>query len=125
MKNMTRGAVLILLLAAVTGCGMFKGRHRQEDFYFGSYSEGEALFKQKKYEQALSRYQAYIDENPEGNLSVIARYYMAKCYVGMGKKDEAKEIFQKIQKEHPDLVWANFSEAQLKELSAPAVPASK
>ena len=58
---------------------------------------------------------------------MIARYYMGKCYAAMGKPAEAKEIFQKITKEHPDLVWANFSEAQLKELNAApaAAPASK
>ncbi len=121
MKNFLRGAVLIVLLVAVSGC-IFKGRHTEEDFYFGSYSEAEALFKQKKYPQALQRYQAYVDENPEGNLAVIARYYMAKCYVAMGKPEEAKPIFEKIQQQHPELPWANFSEAQLKELSASPAP---
>jgi hypothetical protein len=34
--------------------------------------------------------------------------------------EEAKKIFDKIAQEHPDLVWANFSKTQLKELEKPA-----
>ena len=83
------------------------------------------MYDKKDYERALQKYQAYIDENPEGNLAVIAQYYMGRCYAALGQPEQAKPLFEKVLKEHPDLVWANFSEAQLKELQAAGEPAAK
>ena len=95
-------------------------RQSPDNFYFGAYSEAEALFNQKQYERAIQKYQAYIDENPEGNLAVISQYYMAKSHAALGHTEDARVIYQKIVKEHPNLVWANFSDTQIKELkSAP------
>lgn len=113
MKKLT---TLFLLIAMVSTAGCMRRGRGPEDFYFGNYSEAEALYNRKQYDKALQRYQAYVDENPEGNLATISQYYMAKCYVAMNKPEEAKTIFKKIIAEHPDLVWANFSEAQLKEM---------
>ena len=89
-----------------------------ENFYFGEYSEAEALYNQGAYEKAIQKYQGYIDENPEGNLAVISLYYIAKSHAALGHSTEAERLFQKIITDYPDLVWANFSETQLKELSA-------
>lgn len=96
--------------------------HRSQNFYFGNYSEAERLYGKGQYEKAIEKYQAYRDENPQGNLAVIAEYYMAKSYQAIGKNEEAKVHYQEIVKSHPDLVWANFSETQLKELSQKAEP---
>lgn len=123
MKKAVSGILLLLTLTVLAGC--FGRAHRQEDFYFGSYSEAEALYSRKQYDKALQRYQAYIDENPEGNLAVIAQYYMAKCHAALGHTPEAKALFKKIMTEHPDLVWANFSEAQLKDLNKAENEAAK
>lgn len=87
-----------------------------ESFYFGNYSEAEALYNKGQYEKAIQKYQAYVDENPEGNLALISEYYIARSKAALGKTDEAKALFQKIVKEHQDTVWANFSETQLKDL---------
>ncbi len=110
--------ILILAIFMTSGCARMK-RRGPEDFYFGNYSEAEAYYNRKQYDKALPRYQAYIDENPEGNLAVIAQYYMAKCHLALGHVDEAKSIFKRVMTEHPELVWANFSEAQLKEIENP------
>jgi len=91
-------------------------RHSSEQFYFGSYSEAEQLYNKGQYAKAIEKYQNYVDDNPEGNLAVISNYYIAKSHAALGHADQAKEIYQKIIKEHPDLVWANFAETQLKEL---------
>ncbi len=92
-----------------------------EKFYFGAYSEAEALYRNGDYERAIQKYQAYSDENPEGNLAVISQYYIARSHAALGHKDEAKAIFQRIVKDHSDTIWANFSETQMKQLdSAPA-----
>jgi TolA-binding protein len=93
-----------------------------KNFYFGSYSEAEKHYGKQEYEQAVTKYRAYLDENPQGNLAVIAQYYLGKSYAALGKTDEARMQFQKVANEHPDLVWANFSRTQLQELenAAPA-----
>lgn len=93
-----------------------------EKFYFGSYSEAEALYRNGDYERAIQKYQAYTDENPEGNLAVISQYYIARSHAALGHKDQAKAIFQRIISDHPETVWANFSDTQLKQLDS-ATPA--
>lgn len=96
-----------------------------DNFYFGPYSEAESLYNHKQYEKAIQKYQAYVDENPEGNLAVIAKYYMGRSYAAIGKKDEAKTLFEKIVQEHPDLVWANFAQSQMKEMDKAGTSASE
>ncbi len=108
---------LLLILVAAIGFSCARAE-KPESFYFGSYSEAEQLYNRKDYERAIQKYQAYIDENPEGNLSVISQYYIGKSYSALGRTEEAQAIFQKITKDHPDLIWANFSETQLKEMQS-------
>lgn len=107
---------LLILPCLATGCMARKS----QNFYFGNYSEAERLYGKGQYEKAIEKYQAYRDENPEGNLAVIAQYYIAKSYQALGKADEAKKQYHDIIQSHPDLVWANFSKTQLHELGEPA-----
>ncbi len=99
--------------------------HNTETFYFGDYSQAEQLYNKGRYEKAIQKYQAYMDENPEGNLSVISQYYMAKSHAALGHLDEARKMYQDIISQHKDLVWANFSETQLKTLENPSTPVPK
>jgi len=108
--------VLILVLLTFLPVGLGACARTSENFYFGDYSEAEKLFAKSEYDDAILKYQAYIDENPEGNLAVIAEYYIAKSHQALGNTEEAKQRYQRIAKENPDLVWANFSETQLKEI---------
>lgn len=113
-----RSAILPGVLLLVLSLGLSSGCvRRSQNFYFGHYSDAERHYTKGEYEKAIEKYQAYRDENPEGNLAVIAQYYMAKSYQALGKTDEARTAYEQIKKEHPDLVWANFSETQLKELA--------
>jgi TolA-binding protein len=121
MKRLLTFLLIIVMAFSVTACAR---RQSPDNFYFGAYSEAEALYNQKQYERAIQKYQAYIDENPEGNLAVISRYYMGKSHAALGHTEEAKSIFQKIVTEHPNLVWANFSDTQLKELQKASSSAS-
>ena len=118
--------LIVLLLIAGAGLSSCARNRTGENFYFGSYSEAEALYNHGQYEKAIQKYQAYIDENPEGNLALISQYYIGRSHAALGRIDEAKRIFQKIVNEHRDTVWANFSDSQLKELEkAPAAPKAK
>jgi len=111
--------ILNFVAILVTCSALFLGgcAHKSQNFYFGSYSEAERLYGKGEYEKAIAQYQAYREENPEGNLAVIAQYYVAKSYQALGKTDDARQNYNDIIQNHPDLVWANFSKTQLQELS--------
>lgn len=104
-----------LLLIVNASCA-----HRVENYYFGNYSEAERLYQKGEYEKAIQKYQAYIDQNPEGNLAVISLYYIARSHDALGRAEEAKRLYQQIMKDQPDAVWAHFSETRLKEVEKPA-----
>ena len=112
---------MLIAVILIAGCA-----HNPDQFYFGNYSEAERFYAKGQYDRAIQKYQSYIDENPEGNLAVIAAYYMGRSHQALGHIDEAKIIYESIVNNHKDLVWANFSETQLKELasasSRPAAP---
>ena len=107
---------LSVIFIAMMAIGLSACAHNPESFYFGKYSEAEKLYNKGKYPGAIAEYQAYLEENPQGNLAVISHYYIAKSYVALGKPEEARPIFQKILKDNSDSVWANFSKSQLAEL---------
>ena len=108
-----RRLILILMMATL---GLSCAHKQPENFYFGNYSEAEALYNRGQYDKAIQKYQAYVDENPEGNLAIIAQYYIAKSHMALGHYEDAERIFKTTVEKHPDMVWANFSETQLKEL---------
>ena len=100
----------LFLLAVLIGCQNTSG------FHFGAYSEAERLYEKGEYKKAIAKYQDYLKENREGNMVVITYYYMAKSYQNLGLTQEASQLYEKIVKEYPDLIWAGFSKTQLKEL---------
>ena len=118
--------IALCLLAALVLSSCAKLRKNPERFYFGNYSEAEAAFNKGDYALALDKYSAYIAENPEGNLAVIANYYMAKSYASLGQKDKSAALYHEIIAKHADTVWAKFSQTQLEDLKAgsPAAPPS-
>ena len=111
MTSLIKSSSLLLLLLVVASCA-----HNPERYYFGHYSEAERLYGKADYKKAIEKYKAYLNENPEGNLAVISEYYIGKSYAALGRVDDAKEAYNKIVEKHPDLVWANFAQNQLKEL---------
>ncbi|MCB9800144.1 MAG: tetratricopeptide repeat protein [Candidatus Omnitrophica bacterium] len=113
MKNITKILIVMFFPVVLTSCLSKQG---PEKFYFGSYSDAEKFYNAGQYQEAINQYSAYIDENPDGNLAVIATYYSAKSYAALGQLDKARELYQAIQANHPDLIWAKFAETQLKDL---------
>lgn len=115
MKNRNRALSLLLvfLLAACAGC-----KSGPPGFDFGAYSEAERLYEEKKYPEAIAKYEEYLREKPGGNMAVIASYYKAKCHEELGQTGEARKLYDEIVHKHPGLVWADFSKARLVELSA-------
>ncbi len=113
MKKQT--LLLLVLSLSLTSCARWfpKGT---EHFYFGHYSEAEAAFNKGSYQEAIDKYSAYVAENPDGSLAVIAKYYTAKSYANLGQADKARALYQEVMTKHPDLVWAKFAESQLKDM---------
>ncbi len=111
MRFHTYGLLFLMMVFLNFACA-----HHPENFYFGDYSEAERFYNKGDYAKAIEKYQAYRNENPEGNLALISLYYMAKSHAELGHQAEAKALFEQIVKEYPGMVWANFAESQLKEL---------
>jgi TolA-binding protein len=112
-RKLLKTLPILLLLLVLVAC-----RRTSPSFNFGDYSEAERLYEKGKYREAIAKYEEYIRENPEGNMAVIASYYMAKSYEGLGETDEARQIYEKIKKGHPGLIWADFSKTRLEELAS-------
>ena len=102
---------LILSVFILSGCLHLPSRHD-----FGSYSNAEKFYAEGKYDKAIGSYKKYIDEQPDGNLAVISKYYIGKSHVALKQNLEAKAEFEAIINKHPDLIWAELSKEQLKHL---------
>jgi tetratricopeptide (TPR) repeat protein len=116
MTKFRRYLLIGLSLFALSAC------RSTPSFNFGAYSEAERLYEKKEYEKAIQKYQEYIRMNPEGNMTVISRYYMAKSHEGLGQTEQARALYEEILREHPDLIWADFSKARLEELGGVPEP---
>lgn len=112
ISNLLIYSVFLILFASLSGC------HSTPSFRFGTYSEAEKLYKKREYRKAIEKYEEYARENPEGNMAVIASYYMAKSYESLGETQKARELYEKIIRDHPSLIWADYSKNQLKELES-------
>lgn len=111
-----------IFLIAFVGCFLLSGCLRSPARHqFGDYSNAEKYYAEGKYEKAIDSYQKYVDRNDDGNLSIIARYYIAKSYVALQKPDEAKKYFNVIVNQYPDLIWAELSKEQINNLDSSAV----
>lgn len=97
----------------LSGCLRSPARHQ-----FGDYSNAEKYFAEGKYEKAIDSYQKYVDRNEDGNLSIIARYYIGKSNVALQKPDVAKKSFTEIINQYPDLIWAELSKEQIENLDS-------
>ena len=110
MKSLRNLFLVSLFLLSLGGC------RSTPAFNFGAYSQAERFYEKREYPKAIAKYEEYVRENPEGNLAAISYYYMAKSYEGLGQGEKAREIYKKIAKEYPNVVWADFAKTRLKEL---------
>lgn len=102
----------LLTVVFLSGCLRSPARHQ-----FGDYSNAEKYYAEGKYEKAIDSYQKYIEQHDDGNLTVIAQYYIAKSYVALENQGEAKKYFQSIIDQYPELIWSELSKEQLQKLS--------
>ena len=80
-----------------------------------SLMEAEKLFKKRSYENAISAFQKYRDENPSGQYYPEATFYIGQSFKELKMPIEAKVFFQEIVSSYPKSLWANRSQKILKE----------
>lgn len=106
----------LLLLLLFGSCRSSPG------FDFGAYSAAEEFYERGEYRKAIEKYEEYVRENPEGNMAAIADYYRAKSYENLGEVDKARGLYAKVVKNHPAVIWANFSKTRLEKLQSKSAP---
>ncbi|MGD0037172.1 MAG: tetratricopeptide repeat protein [Bacteroidota bacterium] len=60
------------------------------------YSEGVSLFRQRKYEEALTTFSSLLDKGIEENLADNCEYWIGECHFGQQNYDQAINSFQKV-----------------------------
>ena len=115
MKKMKLFAVGALLGVMLASCAFHSSKHS-----FGPYSDAEIFYKKGNYPKAIEKYQEYLNENPQGNMAAIARYYIAKSYAISGDAVKAHENFEQVVKQYPQTSWADFAKEQLEMLQGTA-----
>jgi len=70
------------------------------------FQDGMAFYKQKSYGAAREKFQQFLKDNPRGDKSLEARYYLADSLLQEKKYDEAIVEFNKIVEGHPKSSFA-------------------
>lgn len=112
-RTLSIGFIAISLISVLGAC-----QTASPSLRFGIYSEAGKFYEKKEYRKAIVKYDEYVRNNPDGNMAIICRYYMAKSYEALGETDKARELYEKIVKEGSDQIWIDFAKARLKEIKA-------
>lgn len=66
-----------------------------------SYQQGQALLKQKKYEQAAEVFRGMLGQYPSGSLAPNARYWLGESYYARGEYSQAAAEFLRCATDYP------------------------
>ena len=77
-------------------------------------SSAKKYFKEQSYEEAISEFQKYRNENPEGEHYPEATFYIGKSFKSLKMPIEAEVFFKEIVKSHPQSLWASRAKKFLK-----------
>jgi TolA-binding protein len=81
-----------------------------------AYEEGEELFNNKKWKEAIVSYQKYRDAYPRGRSYGDATYKIGVAFQELGLKDEAKSFFEEVTSKFPGSKEAKKAAVRLKSL---------
>lgn len=87
-----------------------KGKLAEKEIYIGDY-----YFRKKEYQAAANRFQNVLEHYPKSNHDSEASYKQGECYLMLGKKDEAKKVFN-LAANDTDSIWGTKASGQLKGL---------
>ncbi|MDE0092110.1 MAG: hypothetical protein OXN83_02355 [Oligoflexia bacterium] len=71
-------------------------------------------FEDKSYETAISEFQKYRNENPEGNYYPEATFYIGQSFEQLKMPVEAKVFFKELLHSYPQSLWAVRAKKLLK-----------
>ena len=81
-----------------------------------SYESGEEYFVQKKWKDAIVKFQNYRDQNPKGKFYSDATYKIGVCFQEIGMKDEARSFLEEVTTKYPNSKEAKKAAFRLKSL---------
>ena len=73
------------------------------------------LFTKKSYENAISQFQKYRDQNPKGAYYPEATFYIGQSFKNLKMPIEADVFFKEVVKSHPQSLWASRAKKLIKE----------
>lgn len=79
-----------------------------------SFDEGEELFAQRRWKEAIVAFQKYRDANPKGKLYADATLKIGSSFAELGLKDEAKSFFEEVVARFPGSKEAKKASARIK-----------
>ncbi len=79
-----------------------------------SFKEGEELFEDKKWKEAIVAFQKYRDGQPKGRMYAEATYKIGVCFQELKMKDAAKAFFEEVTAKFPKSKEAKKSAFRLK-----------
>ena len=81
-----------------------------------AFDDGEDLFNNHKWKEAILKYQKYRDGNPRGKLYPDSTYKIGVCFQELGMKDEAKSFYEEVTTKFPKSKEAKKAVLRMKTL---------
>ena len=97
--------VSLLCVFALSGCGPTQ---------VAKYDAGKSLQEAQRYDEAIQKYEEYVDENPESPLAPYAQIYAARCYRDMAKKPAAMAAYKKVIERYPQHNLAEWAAGEMR-----------
>lgn len=80
------------------------------------YNDGNSLYKQNKYAEALPKLLITVEIEPNLNIAPWVTYQIAMCYKQTKDYDNARMYFNKVKTNYPKSQYASYSNATLNEI---------
>ncbi|MFC1682955.1 tetratricopeptide repeat protein [Candidatus Zixiibacteriota bacterium] len=78
------------------------------------FERGNQLLAEQSYDEALTAYQLFVNQNPDHHLASAAYWNMANIYMIVNQDyEKAAPLFQGIVDQHPDSEWGIFASQRL------------
>ena len=109
IKNSTKQALLQILR------DRFKTLKQSSEQKSNSLNQAKSLFQKESYENAISEFQKYRDNNPKGEHYPEATFYIGQSFKHLQMPAEAEIFFKEIVQTYPESLWAGRAKKFLEE----------
>ena len=77
---------------------------------------GMTYYSLEEYDDAISYFNTYINNNPSGKMLGSCLNFLGICYERLGRTEEAEKTYKRIIEELPNTNWAKYAKRHLKKL---------